>query len=74
MSSEVPIEIEDKQTAVSVMRELVEKLQGTTIALKREIAPQSQERRIPQSPQGHRGTPHHCQAKGSNTIALSAEQ
>jgi hypothetical protein len=45
MSSEVPIEIEDKQTAVSVMRELVEKLQGT--ALKREIArnPKSDEYR-----------------------------
>ena len=38
MSAEVPIEIEDKPTAVSVMRELVDKLQGTTIALKREIA------------------------------------
>jgi hypothetical protein len=38
MSSEVPIEIEDNQTAVSVIRELVEKLQGTTMALKREIA------------------------------------
>ena len=47
MSSEVPIEIEDKQTAVSVMRELVEKLQGTTMALKREIArnPKSDEYR-----------------------------
>ena len=29
MSSEVPIEIEDKQTAVSIMRELVEHLQDT---------------------------------------------
>jgi hypothetical protein len=38
VSGEVPIEIEDKPTAVSVMRELVDKLQGTTIALKREIA------------------------------------
>ena len=38
MSSKVPIEIEDEPTAVSVMRELVEKLQGTTLALKREIA------------------------------------
>ena len=47
MSSEVPIEIEDKQTAISVMRELVEKLQGTTLALKREIArnPKSDEYR-----------------------------
>src|SRR6516164_1310536 len=38
MSSEVPIEIEDKPTAVSIMRELVEHLQGTIEALKREIA------------------------------------
>ena len=47
MSGEVPIEIEDKPTAVSVMRELVDKLQGTTIALKREIArnPKSDEYR-----------------------------
>ena len=36
MSSKVPIEIEDKPTAVSVMRELVQ--QATTMALKREIA------------------------------------
>ena len=32
MSSEVPIEIKDKQTAVSVMRELVEHLQDTRSA------------------------------------------
>ena len=37
MSSEVPIEIEDKQTAVSIMRELVEHLQDTIEALKRAI-------------------------------------
>ena len=37
MSSEVPIEIEDKPTAVTIMRELVEHLQGTIEALKREI-------------------------------------
>jgi len=37
MSSEVPIEIEDKPTAVSIMRELVEHLQDTIEALKREI-------------------------------------
>ena len=34
MSSEVPIEIEDKPTAVSIMRELVERLQNTIEALK----------------------------------------
>jgi hypothetical protein len=34
MSSEVPIEIEDKPTAVSIMRELVERLQDTIEALK----------------------------------------
>ena len=47
MSSKVPIEIEDKPTAVSVMRELVEKLQATTMALKREIVrnPKSDEYR-----------------------------
>ena len=47
MSGEVPIEIEDKPTAVSVMRELVEKLQATTMALKREIVrnPKSDEYR-----------------------------
>jgi hypothetical protein len=37
MSGEVPIEIEDKPTAVSIMREFVEHLQDTTEALKREI-------------------------------------
>jgi hypothetical protein len=47
MSSEVPIEIEDKQTADSVMRELVEHLQATIEALKREIVrnPKSDEYR-----------------------------
>jgi hypothetical protein len=34
MSSDVPIEIEDKPTAVSIMRELVEHLQDTIEALK----------------------------------------
>ena len=34
MGSEVPIEIEDKPTAVSIMRELVEHLQDTIEALK----------------------------------------
>jgi hypothetical protein len=38
MSGEVPIEIEDKPTAVGIMRELVEHLQDTMEALKREIA------------------------------------
>jgi hypothetical protein len=38
MSGEVPIEIEDKPTAISIMRELVERLQDTIEALKREIA------------------------------------
>jgi hypothetical protein len=37
MSGEVPIEIEDKPTAVSIMRELVERLQDTIEALKRTI-------------------------------------
>jgi len=37
MSGEVPIEIEDKPTAVTIMRELVEHLQDTIEALKREI-------------------------------------
>jgi hypothetical protein len=37
MSGEVPIEIEDKPTSVSIMRELVEHLQDTIEALKREI-------------------------------------
>jgi hypothetical protein len=47
MSGEVPIEIEDKPTAVDVMRELVEHLQDTTEALKREIVrnPKSDEYR-----------------------------
>jgi hypothetical protein len=45
MSSEVPIE--DKQTAVSIMRELVEHLHDTIEALKREIVrnPKSDEYR-----------------------------
>jgi hypothetical protein len=38
MSSEIPIEIEDKPTAISIMHELVEHLQDTIEALKREIA------------------------------------
>jgi len=37
MSSEVLIEIEDKPTAVTIMRELVEHLQDTIEALKREL-------------------------------------
>src|SRR5262249_14136810 len=37
MSSEVPIEIDDKPTVVTIMRELVEHLQDTIEALKREI-------------------------------------
>jgi hypothetical protein len=43
----VPIEIEDKPTAVTIMRELVEQLQDTTEALKREIVrnPKSDEYR-----------------------------
>jgi hypothetical protein len=47
MSGEVPIEIEDKPTAVGIMRELVEHLQDTIEALKREIVrnPKSHEYR-----------------------------
>ena len=47
MSSEVPIEIEDKPTSVTIMRELVERLQDTTEALKRAIVrnPKSDEYR-----------------------------
>jgi hypothetical protein len=47
MSGEVPIEIEDKPTAVDIMRELVEHLQDTVEALKREIVrnPKSDEYR-----------------------------
>ena len=47
MSSEVPIEIENKPTAVSIMRELVERLQDTIEALKLAIAcnPKSDEYR-----------------------------
>ena len=47
MSSEVPIEIEDKPTSVTIMRELVEHLQDTIEALKREIVrnPKSDEYR-----------------------------
>jgi hypothetical protein len=47
MSGEVPIEIEDKPTAVSIMREFVERLQDTIEALKREIVrnPKSDEYR-----------------------------
>jgi hypothetical protein len=47
MSAEVPIEIEDEPTAVSIMRELVEHLQDTIEALKREIVrnPKSHEYR-----------------------------
>jgi hypothetical protein len=47
MSGEVPIEIEDKPTAISIMSELVERLQDTIEALKREIVrnPKSDEYR-----------------------------
>ena len=47
MSGEVPIEIEDKPTAISIMRELVERLQDTIEALNREIVrnPKSDEYR-----------------------------
>ena len=47
MSSEVPIEIEDKPTSVSIMREFVERLQDTIEALKREVVrnPKSDEYR-----------------------------
>ena len=47
MSSEVPIEIEDKPTAVTIMRELVERLQDTIEALKLAIVrnPKSDEYR-----------------------------
>jgi hypothetical protein len=47
MSSEVPIEIEDKPTAVAIMRELVEHLQDTIKALRREVVrnPKSDEYR-----------------------------
>ena len=47
MSSEVPIEIEDRPTSVSIMREFVEHLQDTIEALKREIGrnPKSDEYR-----------------------------
>ena len=61
MSSDVPIEIEDKQTAVSIMRELVEHLQDTIEALKREIVrnPKSDEYR--KALKGTRRTPHRRQ-------------
>jgi hypothetical protein len=47
MSGEVPIEIEDKPTAVGIMRELIEYLRDTIEALKREIVrnPKSDEYR-----------------------------
>ena len=47
MSSKVSIEIEDKPTAVDIMRELVKHLQDTMEALKREIVrnPKSDEYR-----------------------------
>jgi len=47
MSGEVPIEIDDKPSAVTIMRELVEHLQDTIEALKREIVrnPKSDEYR-----------------------------
>ena len=47
MSGEVPIEIENKPTAVTIMRELVERLQDTIEALNREIVrnPKSDEYR-----------------------------
>ena len=47
MSAEVPIEIDDKPTAISSMGELVERLQDTIEALKRAIVrnPKSDEYR-----------------------------
>ena len=47
MSGEIPFEIEDKPTAFTIMRELVEHLQDTIETLKREIVrnPKSDEYR-----------------------------
>ena len=78
MSGDVPIEIEDKPTAVTIMRELVEHLQDAIEALKREIV------RNPKSDEYRKRTLHHRQTnlgagggksialtiKGSNAIAL----
>ena len=82
MSSEVPIEIEDKPTTVGIMRGLVEHLQHTIEALKREIVrnPKSDEYRKALKGTGDRLTiakqilrvkrQGHCfHHKGSNTIA-----
>ena len=65
MSGEVPIEIEDKPTSVTIMRELVEHLQDTIEALKREIVrnPKSDEYR--KALKGTGRTPHHRQANPS---------
>jgi prefoldin subunit 5 len=62
MSGEVPIEIEDKPTAVGIMRELVEHLQDTIEALKREIA-------------RNRKSDEHCKAlKGTEARLTVAKQ
>ena len=83
MSSEVPIEIEGKSTAVDIMRELVEHLQDTLEALKRAIVrnPKSDEYRKALKGTGERLTvankswhvkrqEHRTHHKGSNAIAM----
>ena len=85
MSGEVPIEIEDKPTAVGIMRELVDHLQDTIEALKREIVrnPTSDEYRKALKGTGERliiakqilareeaRQEHRSHHKGSHTVAL----
>jgi hypothetical protein len=86
MSGEVPIEIEDKPTAVSIMRELVEHLQDTIEALKREIVrnPQSMNtRRLLRVPANASPSPNrswHARRQerrtaheGADTVAMSVK-
>jgi len=75
MSSEVPIEIEDKPTSVTIMRELVEHLQGTIEALKREIVsnPKSDEYRKARKGTGERLTvaKHRIRREDRSSIVVS---
>jgi hypothetical protein len=85
MSSEVPIEIEEKPTSVSAMRELVEHLQDTIEALKREIVRNpraTNTEKLSRAPASASPSPnksshvkrqeHRTHHRGSDTIALSA--
>jgi hypothetical protein len=65
MSSKVPIEIEDKPTAVSIMRQLLERLQDNIEALKRQSVRHPKIDEYGKALKGTGRTPHYRQANPS---------